>query len=75
MRYISAPDLWDPLTEKQLRDGSLKLQPGQPVRCGSVRCAIFVGVSNYSIWGVHYCNGYDWDKFTTLFNSLKAAGL
>ena len=75
MKYIPAPDLWDPETEKKLRNGQIKLQPGQPVRCGGKRCAIFVGVTKYTIWVIHHCNGYDWDKFKTQLKSLKAANV
>lgn len=75
MKYISAPDLWDPQIENRLRNGELKLQPGQPVRCGSERCSIFVGATSCSIWVIHYCNGYDWGKFRKQLNSLKATGL
>lgn len=76
MTYITAPDLWDPATEAALRAGLLQLTPGQRIRCGSGRCAVFAGISQAgTVYAVHYVpgRGYDWRKFHALRLSLQAS--
>ena len=75
MAYITAPDMWNPLTQAAVISGALRLTPGQRIRCGSGRTSIFVGVSaGGTIWAVHWegAAGYRWDKFRALRASLLA---
>ena len=55
MKYRPAVDLWVPETQDAVRDGSLPLQTGQWVICGSrTRKSRFVCVTQGgSIWCVH----------------------
>ena len=72
-KYIKAPNLWDEATQNAVIMGVIKLKAGQRVWCGGERTAIFVGVSSAGvIWVVHWDNGYNWDKFRKMRETLKS---
>ena len=76
MAYITAPDLWDPAVESAVRLGLLALTPGQRIRCGGERCAVFAGISQAgTVYAVHYVpgQGYNWPKFHALRDTLQAS--
>ena len=53
MKYTKTIDLWTPSTQEDILNGSLKLQAGQWVRCGSDRLSRFVRISGNSLWVAH----------------------
>ncbi|HHP5454822.1 TPA: hypothetical protein ACSCXL_004324 [Aeromonas veronii] len=76
MKFIPAPDMWDPQVQQAVISGALKLLPGQRIRCGSGRTSIFAGVTaGGTIWAVHWNGkGYNWDQFRAMRRSLSASG-
>lgn len=44
MKFLPAPDLWNPAVNHAVRTGQLKLLPGQWVKCGSNKLSRFCGV-------------------------------
>ena len=56
MKYLPTIDMWanDGVMQTALRQGQLKLQPGQWIRCGQESPSRFVRVTKAgSIWAVH----------------------
>ena len=53
MKYTATVDLWTPNTQENILNGSLKLQAGQWVRCGSDKLSRFVKATGTSLWVAH----------------------
>ena len=53
MKYTKTIDLWTPNVQERILNGSLKLQAGQWVRCGSDKLSRFVRISGNSLWVSH----------------------
>jgi hypothetical protein len=56
MKYLPTIDLWNPAFQSAVRNGQLKLQVGQWVKCGSDKKSRFVCItpSGKSIWASHW---------------------
>ena len=55
MQYVKTIDLWDESVASLIRQGALKLQRGQWVRCGRGRRSRLVDINSLSktVWAVH----------------------
>lgn len=54
MKYLPTLDLWNPAISSAVRQGQIKLQRGQWVKCGNLKPSRFVRItSTGSIWAVH----------------------
>jgi hypothetical protein len=53
MKYQATVDLYTQGTQERILSGSLKLQAGQWVRCGSDKLSRYVKISGNSLWVAH----------------------
>ena len=54
MKYVPTVNLWDPAFSILIREGRLKLQVGQWVRCGSEKRSRIVCITDHgTIWAIH----------------------
>ena len=54
MKYVPTVNLWDPAFAILIRDGRLKLQVGQWIRCGNERRSRIVEISKHgTVWAIH----------------------
>ena len=53
MQYLPTIDLWNPAFANAIRNGQLKLQVGQWVKCGGEKPSRFVTMRGNSVWAVH----------------------
>lgn len=54
MKYQKTIDLWNPIISESVYKGTIKLQRGQWVRCGSNRLSRFVQITKSgSLWVAH----------------------
>jgi hypothetical protein len=53
MKYTKTIDLWAPGIQEQILNGSLRVQTGQWVRCGSEKLSRFVRSTGRSLWVAH----------------------
>lgn len=54
MKFLPTVNLWDAATQAAVLNGTLRLQCGQWVRCGSERPSRFVRTTGTSIWAAHW---------------------
>lgn len=54
MKFLPTVNLWDAATQAAVLNGTLRLQCGQWVRCGSQRPSRFVRTTGTSIWAAHW---------------------
>ena len=54
MKYTKTIDLWAPGIQEQILNGSLRVQTGQWVRCGSEKLSRFVRSTGRSLWVAHW---------------------
>ena len=67
MKYLPPIDLWDRAVNTALRNGQLKLQRGQWVKCGDEKCSRFVGMRGDTIIAAHPDGtGTTTERFRTL---------
>jgi hypothetical protein len=52
-QYLPTINLWDAAIITALRNGQLKLQCGQWVKCGSKKPSRFVAMKTHSVWAAH----------------------
>ena len=74
MRYTKAINVWAPGVEQAIRQGNLRLQPGQWVKCGEqAKPSRWVGISRGgSLWAVHPSPKVDMERFSILCKSLAS---
>ena len=54
MKYQKAIDLWNTETQESIFNGSLKIQRGQWVKCGSDKLSRFIKSTGCSLWVAHW---------------------
>jgi len=56
MRYLPTLNIWKPSIHNAIRNGQIKLQRGQWLRCGSEgkRCRFVGFLNDRSIWVAHW---------------------
>ena len=54
MKFVPTVNMWDPAIAVLVRDGRLKLQVGQWIRCGSEKRSRIVTVTDAgTVWAIH----------------------
>lgn len=73
MKYTKTIDLWAPGIQEQILNGSLRVQTGQWVRCGSEKLSRFVRSTGRSLWVAHWQGSgtVTRQRFTTLVAACK----
>lgn len=54
MKFVPTVNMWDPAISALVRDGRLKLQVGQWIRCGGEKRSRIVTITEHgTVWAIH----------------------